>query len=460
MTRACKCEQKRTSRRASRSDAIGIFVALALLLVLVSAAAPARAQDMSETERRVAARAAYGEGLSLQEQGKYAEALARFQAAQRFLDAPTHAVHIAECQSATGMLVEAVETYEGVLHKNLGDSPPEAFTQAQAQARVELETIRARTPTLRISVTPEPSKLKNLSVTVGKRVMPYDLVGIARPLNPGSYRVHAVADGYTLAAPVDVTLAEGEVKAIQLVMQPNLSGDRWESSAGDPNTTPPEDSKPAVPARRGFQMAMRAGYALPMGQADGETSAPIGGATGTRQTDDLSRLFSGQGALLVEVGEKLGDYIFLGGFAGLGLGAGGSDLDTVCAGRSACSSTSFATSLRLGVEIQFHILPKGTFNPWVGYGLGVERTSLSVTGPGGDASISLLGPEFGHLMAGLDVRLSKTIGLGPVLDASIAQYSSITTKQNGAEVSAATGAIGQKAIHSWFSIGTRVVIFP
>ena len=37
------------------------------------------------------------------------EALRRFEAAQSLFDAPTHLLHIAECQALTGKLVEAQE---------------------------------------------------------------------------------------------------------------------------------------------------------------------------------------------------------------------------------------------------------------------------------------------------------------------------------------------------------------
>ena len=100
------------------------FAAAAGLIFLTTSA---HAQ-MSETEKKAAARAAYQEGVKLQDDGKYAEALARFESAEKLFDAPTHLLHIAECQALTGRLVEASETYELLIHKALPAGSPDAFT--------------------------------------------------------------------------------------------------------------------------------------------------------------------------------------------------------------------------------------------------------------------------------------------------------------------------------------------
>src|SRR5690606_21913284 len=118
------------------------------------------------TERKATARAAYQEGIQLQDAGKHAEALARFEAAQALFDAPTHQLHIAETQALTGKLVEASETYETLIRRQLPPGSPEAFVQAQQQAQAELGPLRQRIPTMRLSVTPPPAELRDLEVMV------------------------------------------------------------------------------------------------------------------------------------------------------------------------------------------------------------------------------------------------------------------------------------------------------
>ena len=135
------------------------------------------------------------EGVKLQDDGKFADALVRFESAQKLFDAPTHLLHIAECQALTGRLVEASETYETLSRKTLPAGSPDAFTQAQQQGQAELPALRARIPSLRVTVKPGPQQVQNLQVNVNGVNMPNELLGIARPLNPGTYRFSAQAVG-------------------------------------------------------------------------------------------------------------------------------------------------------------------------------------------------------------------------------------------------------------------------
>jgi hypothetical protein len=172
------------------------------------------ATTMSESERKAAARSAYLEGAALQEKGDCVHALPRFAAAQKLFDAATHQLRIAQCQVATGKLVEAQESYETLVHKNLSTAP-DAFKQAQDTARKELPTLQPRIPTLRVQISPAAGSLKDLAVQVNGSRMPNELVGIARPVNPGTYKVTASANGYR-AAPVDVQLGDGDAKTVDM----------------------------------------------------------------------------------------------------------------------------------------------------------------------------------------------------------------------------------------------------
>jgi hypothetical protein len=120
--------------------------------------------EMSESERKATARAAYMEGVKLQESGRCPEAIARFEAAQKFYQAPTHLLHLAQCQAATGKLVEASETYESLVRTPLTNESPEAFRHAQETGKKELAALRPRVPTLRVQVVPAPSTLSGLVV--------------------------------------------------------------------------------------------------------------------------------------------------------------------------------------------------------------------------------------------------------------------------------------------------------
>lgn len=172
--------------------------------------------SMSEADRKSAARAAFGEGLALQEKGDHEGALSRFQTAQKLFDAPTHIFRIGQSLASMGKLVEAAEVYEVLTRRDLAQGSPEAFREAQATAGRELEKIRPRIPTVRVQVTPNPDKLQGLVVSLNGVVMPNELIGIARPVNPGVYKVSAAAKDYPPTKPIDVDMKEGTSKTVEL----------------------------------------------------------------------------------------------------------------------------------------------------------------------------------------------------------------------------------------------------
>jgi len=178
----------------------------------VPSGAPA---GMSESERKATARAAYLEGVGLQENKNCVEALPRFETAQRFYPVPTHQLHIAQCQVAIGKLVEANETYEALVHVSLEKGAPDAFKQAQEEGTKELSALRPRIPTLRIQVLPAPNTLSQLVVKMNGNAFPNEVLGIARPVNPGHYKVTAWAAGYKEAS-AEVDVVEASPKAVEL----------------------------------------------------------------------------------------------------------------------------------------------------------------------------------------------------------------------------------------------------
>jgi hypothetical protein len=170
---------------------------------------------MSESERKAIARAAYEEGVGLQEGGKCPDALAKFEVAQRFFPAPTHTLHLAQCQATTGKLVEAAENYESLSRTQVTKDMPDAFKHAISAAKKEGPAVRKRVPSLRISLTPAPSTLKGLSVMLNGATFPVEVIGIARPIDPGHYKVVVTAAGYQEAG-YEVDVAESASKSVDV----------------------------------------------------------------------------------------------------------------------------------------------------------------------------------------------------------------------------------------------------
>jgi hypothetical protein len=181
-------------------------------------------------------------------------------------------------------------------------------------------------------------------------------------------------------------------------------------------------------------MALRTGYLMPMVSA---TGAP---------GDDMSKSFGGQVPLILDLGFKPSPNVFLGGYLGLGFGGTGDGVR--------CDTSCVAASFRIGLEVQYHFAPAESVNPWIGYGIGIESAAV---GDSNNNSVAVAGVEWGHFMAGLDFRVSKSVGIGPLVDFSVGQYSHEEVKYNGLDQQ---GDISNTATHEWLLIGGRLVIFP
>jgi hypothetical protein len=212
-----------------------------------------------------------------------------------------------------------------------------------------------------------------------------------------------------------------------------------------PPEPPSEGDGPA--ARQGFQMAVRVGASVPTGKRSGSDG------------DAMSDYFGPVAAVAPEFGGKLTKNICLGGSLGAGVGpAAGKALDACRSAGLSCTTFSF----RLVGEVQYHFIPDGIWNPWIGYGVGVEQSTLSVSqnsstsSYGGD--ISSTGFEYAHLMAGVDYRHSKSFGMGPFVDFSLGQYESVSYDLPGR--SSSQQAMSSKALHEWITFGLRFVIKP
>ncbi|MFO0659055.1 MAG: hypothetical protein U0165_04395 [Polyangiaceae bacterium] len=196
----------------------------------------------------------------------------------------------------------------------------------------------------------------------------------------------------------------------------------------------------APPASSGFQLAFRTGYSLPMGKASGETNG------------ELSKLFGGQVPVIADIGGKLSPNVVLAGYLGIAVGSVGDGLKDTCAVVS-CT----VVGARLGAEIFYQFSPAAQTNPWIGYGIGLESTSLSASSGGQTVSVTASGPEFAHLMGGVDFRLSQSIGLGPFVDFAVGQYSTVEVKSG---TQATSSEISKKAIHEWLSFGLKLAVWP
>lgn len=203
--------------------------------------------------------------------------------------------------------------------------------------------------------------------------------------------------------------------------------------------------QPPALGRRGFQMAVRSGVAFPVGTfRDRGDPGIVGGRSEARH------LVGPQIPLTLDVGAKVTKWIFVGGYVSFAAGLAAGDLSSSCdARRLDCRSLTF----RVGAQVTYAIAPDERINPWLGYGLGYSSITVGDDG----ADVTYRGFDFGHFVAGLDLRLSRTFGLGPFVDFTIGKYASRTIETAAGTID---GDISGRSFHYWLTIGPRLTIMP
>jgi hypothetical protein len=245
------------ARSSWRAGILGATVAAALTLSprVVSA------QQVSEADRQ-AARDLWQTGYQLQQAGNYAEALDKFKRAQAVFSAPTNLLHIAECEAQLGLLVESAETYRGLIGMPLPQGAPAAFGAAQTEAKAELQQVEARIPKIRIEVS--PANAQNVGVTIDDQPMNAALLGVDRPIDPGTHKVHVFAPNYVPQDKMVVIKEKEPARVIAFSLVPGVSGVTYgPPPMGLPRTVvvqqPPMMYPPtyAVPAGQPYVLAPR-----------------------------------------------------------------------------------------------------------------------------------------------------------------------------------------------------------
>jgi hypothetical protein len=437
---------------------------LTLVTLLTPLAVTSRASaQLSETERKAAARAAYTEGVKLQEEGKAAEALSRFESAQKLFDAPTHQLRIAQCQALTGRLVEAAETYELLSRKNLGANAPEAFTDAQQRATSELKDLRARIPTLKVTVTPAPQTLRGLQVTVNSSPMPSELLSIARPVNPGTYRLNAAAQGYRLStAPIDVVVAEREQKSQELALVPGQGAPVVAPVpppySPQPGPYPPQQQQappaqappPAKPESSsiGLLLGLRLGALIPGGGVYTNTTSIAGASTTTDVNFDT--VATAGGAFGLDAMFRFARIMLIGGtveFGSLGdpnkKASIGTGTTPTAGGLEADSSTTSYFGANLGIVSN---PDKVAFYGELGAGRRAFSQTYSLAARSGEISVS--GAEFG-IGAGLWIPAGP-LRIVPKASVHAGSFSKVTCS---GDINCAGGDFENSATHTMIFVG-------
>ncbi len=186
-----------------------------------------------------------------------------------------------------------------------------------------------------------------------------------------------------------------------------------------------------------FLVSARAGYGAPFGDV-------------VRDGEAVDEIVPGKFPLWLELGYRLTPRV---------VGDVYVELAPARVARGACGAgrSCQAYDLRFGLLVLLRLAPGRTVDPWVGAGVGVEVLQAEVQGPDVTASPAdferrWTGIEI-PLEAGVDLRLSSRLALGPYVSASVAWFTSV--EEGPADGAGATGSIDDRALHGWLQAGLK-----
>ncbi len=176
------------------------------------------------------------DGIALSENGKCAEAIDRFERAEKLVHAPTHLARLGACQIEVGRLVAGTETLRKLAHETLPPNAPSAFVTARERGAALLAATLPRLAKLRITVLPDGA-LADVDLD-GHRISPV-VLGVEQPVDPGEHVVAVRAPGYA-SQELHLTLAEAGSRGldVHLVKSAAAAPPPAPTTAGTPDSTP------------------------------------------------------------------------------------------------------------------------------------------------------------------------------------------------------------------------------
>lgn len=189
-----------------------------LALALALLAAPGIASAQADDATRSAARTLGYSGVEAYQAGDYATASDKLEKAYRILQVPSLALWSARALVRLGRLVEASERYRDALRLSPEGGDVDVQKRAQTEAASELEALKPRVPVLIIQL--RGAKPREVALVIDGVRSTTELIGEARPTNPGEHRVVVRRGAEQLVR--DIALAEGEQRTelFELAEQP------------------------------------------------------------------------------------------------------------------------------------------------------------------------------------------------------------------------------------------------
>jgi hypothetical protein len=200
-----------------------------------------------------------------------------------------------------------------------------------------------------------------------------------------------------------VTLA---VSTSTVMLTPEARADEVRTGAGPSTLTLVE-----APRLRGIELALSGFEASAFGDAQSSIS--------------MDSAFGATAGVGLDVGYRIDNHFYVGIFAS-----------------GACFGCGIATG-QAGAVARFHLRPLAFFDPWVGAGLAYEDSGATTHGAAGYDGV------LGHVQGGVDLKPLPQLAVGPFLDLSVGEYTSVDP-----EAPSDSSNI-KPAVHGWFQLGVR-----
>jgi hypothetical protein len=191
--------------------------------------------------------------------------------------------------------------------------------------------------------------------------------------------------------------------------------------------SPPARGTGGLP--RWLGVGLRAGYAIPKGPTAGGPEAPY-----------LYDLYSGLFSLWLDADYRFESGIEVGPWVQLAR----AQIRGICPDTEECTGSN----LRLGVLGSYHFKPRGETDPWLGLGVGHERTRYRIS----ETEVTYAGPEL-SLHGGFDRHLVSALWGGMFFSLSAGRYDSLDVRLGSGTSSE---SLRHRATHYWFTLGARL----
>ena len=192
-----------------------VVLAGAALLLAASATSPALAQGAVPGQE--VARRLFEEGVALEAQKAYAEALAKFGEAEQIRSTPAIRFHKALCLESLGRLAAALDEYEAA--EQAAREQKKAETLRSSQDR--LKALRPRVPFLAIRIV-SPANAEVVMDGV-RLAAPLVASGTRFRTDPGEHQIVARAHDHVTKAQ-KIVLAPGDEKVVEVTLEKNPPG--------------------------------------------------------------------------------------------------------------------------------------------------------------------------------------------------------------------------------------------